>query len=252
MKTWYKVLVDGKSNHGGNMEWDLPKNGKPGKWHSVKGKISKCSNGLHLTEKPYEWFKWQCDIYIAEGKGSNEGDEIKTAFRSARLIKKIDKPKWLTNAEKFVKEIVDAKWFCNGKLPKTKKIKMFEARSSARSSARDAVGAAAWDAAWDAARDAVWAAARDAAWDAARSAVGDAVGAATRDAVGAAAWDAARSAVGDAARSSARDAELMAQCLIAGLTGKHFDHAKLRWSIWEAGYGVYCDVNGILYCYKKL
>jgi hypothetical protein len=252
MKTWYKVLVDGKSNHGGNLEWYLPKNGKPGKWHSVKGKISKCSNGLHLTEKPYEWFKWQCDIYIAEGKGSNEGDEIKTAFRSARLIKKIDKPKWLTNAEKFVKEIVDAKWFCNGKLPKTKKIKMFEARSSARSSARDAVGAAAWDAAWDAARDAVWAAARDAAWDAARSAVGDAVGAATRDAVGAAAWDAARSAVGDAARSSARDAELMAQCLIAGLTGKHFDHAKLRWSIWEAGYGVYCDVNGILYCYKKL
>jgi hypothetical protein len=212
MKTWYKVLVDGKSNHGGNLEWYLPKNGKPGKWHSVKGKISKCSNGLHLTEKPYEWFKWQCDIYIAEGKGSNEGDEIKTAFRSARLIKKIDKPKWLTNAEKFVKEIVDAKWFCNGKLPKTKKIKMFEARSSARSAARDAA----------------------------------------RDAVGAAAWDAARDAAWAAARSAARDAELMAQCLIAGLTGKHFDHAKLRWSIWEAGYGVYCDVNGILYCYKKL
>jgi hypothetical protein len=248
MGTMYKVLVDGKSNHGGNLEWDLPKNGNPGKWHSVKGKISKCSNGLHLTEKPYEWFKWGCDIYIAEGKGQKEGDESKIAFRSARLIKKIDKPEWLNNAEKFVKEIINVKWFCNGKLPKNKKIKMFETRDAVR----DAASAAAWDVAravaWDDARAAAWAAARDAARDDARDAARDVA----RDVARAVASAAARDVASAAASAVAEDAALMAQILISELKGKHFVHAKLRWSIWEAGYGVYCNVNGILYCYKKL
>jgi hypothetical protein len=256
VKTWYKVLVDGKSNHGGNLEWDLPKNGKPGKWHTVKGEILKCSNGLHLTEKPYEWFKWKCDIYIAEGKGQNKGDESKTAFRSARLIKKIDKPEWLENAEKFVKEIVNIKWFCNGKLPKIKKIKMFKTQDAARDAVRAAAGDAAWGAAWEAARDAArgaaWDAVRGAAWEAARDAAWGAVRDAAWGAARRAAWEAARDAARDAAWDAARDAALMAQCFVAELTGKHFDHAKLRWSIWEAGYGVYCDVDGILYCYKKL
>jgi hypothetical protein len=225
------VLVDGKSNYGGNLEWDLPKNGKPGKWHSVKGKISQCNNGLHLTTKPYEWFQWKCDIYIAEGKGSSEGDEAKTAFRSARLIKKTNKPKWLKDAETFVDSIKKVKWFSNGKLPKTKKIKMFTTRDVARDAARNAARDAAGDVVGNAARNA------------ARDAAGDVVGNAARDV----AWDVA----GDVAGNAARDARLMAQCLIAELTGAHLAHSKLRWSIWESGYGVYCDVNDILYCYKK-
>ena len=79
---------------------------------------------------------------------------------------------------------------------------------------------------------------RAAAWDAAWDAAGDAAG------------DAAR----DAARDAAKDAALLAQlyvCSGLGIDPKHMEHAKLRWSVWEAGYGVLCDVNGVIYAYKK-
>jgi hypothetical protein len=81
---------------------------------------------------------------------------------------------------------------------------------------------------WDAARDA----ARDAAWDAA--------------------WDAAR----DAAWDAARDAALLTRFIV--ITDKipqdknlqkHYKHAKERWEVWTKGYGLYCDVNGVLYVY---
>ena len=172
---YYKVLIDGKSIHGGNLEWDLPKGKKPGKWHSVNGKILKCQSGLHLTTKPYKWFKWGADVFEAEGKGIHDGDEDKIAFKSARLIKKLDKQSWLIDAEIFVDSIKNIKWFSNGKLPRSEKIKMFKTRAAA----------------------------------------------------------------------------LMAQCLIAEIKGKHLVYAKLRWSVWSTGYGVLCDVNGILYCYEK-
>ena len=173
---YYKVLIDGKSIHGGNLEWDLPKGKKPGKWHSVNGKILKCQSGLHLTTKPYKWFKWGADVFEAEGKGIHDGDEDKIAFKSARLIKKLDKQSWLIDAEIFVDSIKNIKWFSNGKLPRSEKIKMFKTRAAAG----DATRAATRDVAWAAARAA--AAARDAA----------------RDAAGAAAWAAAWAAAGDA------------------------------------------------------
>ena len=32
---------------------------------------------------------------------------------------------------------------------------------------------------------------------------------------------------------------------------KHFMHMNSRMEIWRKGYGLLCDVNGILYVYKK-
>jgi hypothetical protein len=99
--------------------------------------------------------------------------------------------------------------------------------------ARDAAGAAAW-------------AAGDAAGDA-----GDAAGAAgaAAGAAGDAAWDAAWDAAGDAAG----DAALLARCLVVSdkLDSKHMMHAKVRWDVWESGYGLFCDVDGVLYVYRK-
>lgn len=37
----YKILVDGKSCHGGDLVWSLPKGKKKGDWHTVDGKTKK-------------------------------------------------------------------------------------------------------------------------------------------------------------------------------------------------------------------
>ena len=60
----------------------------------------------------------------------------------------------------------------------------------------------------------------------------------------------------DAARDAARDAAYY--CLIFYLCGdlqideKHRAYIRKRFEIWQNGYGVYCDVNGIFYAYKKI
>ena len=96
---------------------------------------------------------------------------------------------------------------------------------------------------WDAAWDAVWGAARGAAWDAAR------------DAARGAAWDAAASgAAWDAARGAAWDAALFSDYIITADLKfkdkeKHFKHVKARWEVWQKGYGLICDVDGVLYVF---
>jgi len=81
---------------------------------------------------------------------------------------------------------------------------------------------------------------RDAAWDAARGAARDA------------AWGAARGA----ARDAARDAELKVQtdfiCDGLDIDQRHRDHAEARWNVWRKGYGLLCDVDGVLYVYEKV
>ena len=76
---YYKVLdAQGRSQHGGNLQWSLPtqkKDGswKPGKWHYVEGIVKVCSNGLHLTTEPYNWYTKDCVCYAAEGRGQGPG-----------------------------------------------------------------------------------------------------------------------------------------------------------------------------------
>jgi hypothetical protein len=88
-KPLYKVLVNGRSCHGGDMEWSLPKKGKPGKWHSVNGQIRLCSNGLHLTDDPARWWSPGCSIYLVEARGvvgsCDDDSTRKVVCKSARL-----------------------------------------------------------------------------------------------------------------------------------------------------------------------
>ena len=133
------------------------------------------------------------------------------------------------------------------------------AAGAAWDTAWDAARAAAWDAAWDAARaaaGAAWDAARDVPWDAAWAAGGaaawDAAWAAAWDAAWDAAWAAGGAAAG-AAWAAARDAALYVETkhIVADLPidQKHVDHAKKRWEVWEKGYALLCDINGVLYVY---
>lgn len=50
------------------------------------------------------------------------------------------------------------------------------------------------------------------------------------------------------------DAELYADYLMVSdllIAPNHLDHIKKLWPVWQAGYGVCCDVDGVLYCYRR-
>ena len=266
MTTYYKILVNGKSCHGGNYEWSLPDGDKPGEWTPKIEKVSKCKVGYHLTTKPYKWYSWGCDCYEAEVRGMDYSVDDKVVCHQARLMRKVDHPQWWNNAIEFVDSISDVKFFVNQKADPSWKI--HDTLTAAWNAALAAVLTAARDAAWDAARDAAWDAARDAAWDAARDAAWDAAWNAARDAAwnaarnaawnaarGAArgaAWDAARDAARDAAwdaaRDAARDAALVACAIISEVDTSY---AMKRWDVWKRGYGLLEDVNGVFYVYRR-
>jgi hypothetical protein len=280
-QTLYKVLVNGKSCHGGDMEWKL------NVWNEVKSdELKMCETGIHLTTKPANWWKLNWEVYEAEAEGIKEWKDDKCVAKRARITRKLTSKEldtivpYQSRLNEFItKEIPNTKFFKPDGKPK-KEWKVFygdtwdAARDAARGAARDAAWGAARDAAWGAARDAArgaargaardaaWGAARDAAWDAtwsaardtargaARGAARDAAWGAARDA----AWDAAWGAARDAARGAARDAALYSDYIITADLKfkdkeKHAAHAKARWEVWQKGYGLLCDVDGVLYVY---
>lgn len=86
----YKVLVDGMSVHGGDLEWSLPKDGKPGEWHEVEGEVVVCKNGLHLTSNPQVWWKEKAEVYLVEAEGVVGAlTDDKVAAKRARLMRRL-------------------------------------------------------------------------------------------------------------------------------------------------------------------
>ena len=190
-KKLYKILIEGKSCHGGNMIWSLPKNGKPGAWHEVKGDLKICEKGIHLTTKPFNWYKWGCTCYEAEAQDIITWEKDKCVARKVRLIKEVKHPKWWADCEGWVNTLKDIAWLKPDGKPK-KEWMLFETRT------------AAWDAAWDAA--------------------------------------------GDASLYS----RVIFICDGLKLAEKYRTHIKKRMEVWQKGYGLYGDVNGKLYVYKKI
>jgi len=138
----------------------------------------------------------------------------------------------ISEVNNFIASLKKIKWFSfSGKISKSWHISFGDNLITARKAAEDAV----MDAKWDAAGDAVW----DAVWDAKWDAVMDAARRAAEDAVWDAVWDAKW------------DAALYAKCLLVKnkIAKKHFNHAKERMKVWQAGFGLLCDVNGKLYVY---
>ena len=103
-----------------------------------------------------------------------------------------------------------------------------------------------------AARASAWASASAAASAAARDSASAAASAAAMDAASAAASAAAMDAAMDAAWDAVLYARIIFLCAGLEIDEKHVERIKKRWAVWEAGYGVLCDVDGVLYCYEKL
>ena len=116
MSAMYKVLLDGRSMHGGTLAWSLPtQDGDdwvPGDWHTVEGPIEVCERGLHLTSDPTQWLKAGCEVYLAEGRGDSQTREDKTAFAAARLLRPAPEmvPDWWRAHERFIAEISRIPW----------------------------------------------------------------------------------------------------------------------------------------------
>ena len=253
--TLYKILVDGKSCHGGTLEWSQPKDGAPGDWHRYDGRLKICESGIHLTKDPMSWYKHRARIFEAEADGIAEWQGDKCVARASRLIREVEAPAPWTRVDKLIDSISSVHWFKPDGMPDPK-WKLFTGKilDAAWTAARDAAWAAAWDAAGDAARAAAGAAARAAA----RAAAGDAAGDAAWAAAWGAAWDAARAAAGaaagDAAGAAAWAAGLLARIELVRdlpIDAKHIAHAEARWRVWQKGYALLCDVDGVLYVYAK-
>jgi hypothetical protein len=257
---YIKVLVDGKSCHGGSMAWSLPHDGQPGGWHEITEPLAACRRGLHFTDNENigEWLKIGCTAYEIE-PGSEVVRIQKGKFMTARarLIRELETPGWWKRVSDFLEHIKTVKFFdAHGEM--RPEWKMFDTQYAAWAAARDAARDAAQAAAQDAAQAAARAAARAAAWDAARAAAWAAAWDAAWDAAQAAAQDAAQAAAQDAARAAARaaawDAALYSQLIVVEdltIADEHRSYVQRRWGVYELGYGCACDVDGVLYCYKK-
>ena len=176
--TYYKVLkVDGTSPYLG-FQWDLPKNGKPGKWMPrVKGKLAECLRGYHVlkADQLSMWIVADA-LFEVEVKGKVVDFGNKCACHQARLVRRVETwnemnlrlfaadcaervlpifEKRSPNDDRPRKAIEVARRFARGEATK-------EERAAAGDAAGDAAWAAAWAAAWDAAGEAAGEAAGDA------------------------------------------------------------------------------------------
>ena len=93
----YKVLVNGRSCHGGDYKYDLPKKledgtWKPGKWTKKISKkdIEMCKCGYHLTNNPKSWYSRGAKVYIAEAKGISTWLDDKCVCSQVRLLSEFD------------------------------------------------------------------------------------------------------------------------------------------------------------------
>ena len=182
MTRYFKILVDGKSCHGGNSTWSLPEGDKPGDWMPKLTKIVPCERGYHIVKAQQipQWLKNNCQIFEVEvsGKVIPHGDD-KHVCGKVRLVKQM---KWDSEVPRqFAADCAEhVLHIYENDYPEDDRPR--KAIEATRKYARKEIDAAAWDAAWDAAWAAAWAAraaaraagaagdARDpwdAAWDAA-------------------------------------------------------------------------------------
>ena len=204
----FKVLdANGRSCHGGNLQWSLPTQNADGSWTpgdwmpAVRGKLIPCENGYHLAEdaQVLEWLNAR--LFEAEYRGECVDAKNKIDVRECRLTREFtgwnertarlfavwcarEALKLLDNPDPRSVAACDvAERFANGEATNEELAAAWDAAwATAR---RDAAQAAAWAAARDAARAAAWDAAQAAAWAATQTAAWDVA----QDAVWAAAWD---------------------------------------------------------------
>ena len=161
----FKVLsADGRSCHGGNLQWPLPTQNPDGTWTpgaavAVEGTLVPCYNGIHLATPRQVVEHWLGErVWVAQWGTEIVDAGDKYVVRTARLLHPtawderiarhfacdcVERVLHLTTDPRPADAVRIARLFAEGK-----------ATDAERSAARAAARAAAWDAARAAARDA--------------------------------------------------------------------------------------------------
>ena len=248
--TYLKVLSkENTACHGGTFDYTdyLPTQDGPGLMFPKRDPVL-CRSGWHWCTPESLMDHWaKAGMQVYEAAPSDDvtalDDDGKCVSASGRLVRLYALPDWWTDAMRFVEEDIPATpWFtCQGEPNPAWQLFLGKDWSAARSAAESA--------AWSAARSAAYWAARSAAESAARSAARSAAYWAARSA----AWSAARSAAESAAESAAWSAALYTSavhiCDGTDLDMAHVTHARARWDVWQRGYALLCDADGVLFVY---
>ena len=180
----FKVLsADGRSCHGGDLQWPLPTQRSDGTWApgepvKVAGKVVPCKNGIHLATARQVLTDWMGErIWVAQWRGELVDADNKWVAREVRLLHPTAWDDWIARhfacdcAERVLHLTADprtadairiARLFAEGKAT-------VEQRDAAAEAAAWVAAEAAAGAAAEAAARAAWAAA-EAAWAAAEAA----------------------------------------------------------------------------------
>ena len=216
--TYLKVLSKtGQACHGGEFDYSphLPSENGPG-LELPQRKPALCKSGWHWCSPDSLMRNWAVagmQVYEAEPSADVTAFDNagKCVSSSGRLVRPYALPQWWIDAMQFVAEDIPKTPWCTCQGKPSPEWKLFLADE------------------WDAARVAAGAAARAAAGDAA--------------------WDAARAAAGDAAGDAALYTRAVHICDDVDLDIATVEHARARWDVWQRGYGLLCDVDGVLFCY---
>jgi len=96
MKLYKSLSRDGRSCHGGNAEWSLPKKSVDGRWEpgewmeEIEGELELCSNGYHLCNSEQLILWLGARIFEAEHKGEIKEGEDKQVVRRCRLVRECE------------------------------------------------------------------------------------------------------------------------------------------------------------------
>ena len=174
-----------------------------------------CGVGLHFSERIEDavgYGRFPGALWRVESDGPVLGrDTTKMRVASLLVVEAVEKPAWVVAVEDFIATIPTVPWFTPTG-PPDPAWRHYSARASA------------WDSARDSARDSVWDSARASAWD---------------------------SAWASAGASAGLMAAMLCVCDREDVPLAHRDHAAARWRVWMMGYGLACDVNGVLYTYDR-
>ena len=251
MTTYLKVIgPDNRACHGGEFDYSnyLPAGDEPGAWLPERTPVL-CESGWHWCTPEslmHWWAKPHMRAYEVEPSSdvTEPTSDGKSVSSSGRLLREYPLPQWWLDAMRFATEEIPTIPWMQRVGPVDPAWRVFPTRGAARNTALAGVRNAGWETARDAARNATWDAARNATWDTAW----DAVWKATRNA----AWDTALDAALDAARDAALYGVTRYVCADLPLAQEHRDLVAARWEVWKRGYGVACDVDGVLHVYEKV
>lgn len=253
---WYKVLTnDLKSGHGGTFDWSRYV-GCPEKRAPVIEDVAICRRGYHATTDPMQWAIVGMRVFeaVVDGPPADTSKDkgvwptMGLGYERLELV-----PTWWHGIEAFIAELQTFPWLQPQGEPNSEWL-VFGSRDDASDAAAEVLWSMHWGAVWDSAHEVAWEAASEAGLVGALDIAGDVVWEETRSMVRGHKVSDIQYAGGLVACDAARDAALWARMLICSglpLAQRHIEHARARMEVWRRGYGLLCDVDGVLYVYER-